>query len=194
MGGKFYSPEDDKMADKKNPLINEAANTAVIMTIAALFKKTTETMRQRDLILYQSLRDKGARELLRLKKAADVSSEALADAMDEYQWEDDKINYMPEPWLVAARKWDDCDGSAALLATLIPGEIYCLVKVEQGKPKDYGKWHFIFFDDEGNSWSNYRLDVQNIDLFKYIRREYRWCTHLINLNTALEVKAIKKIK
>lgn len=183
------------MADKKTPFIDEALNTATIMTIAALFKKTSETMRQRDLILYAALKAKGDRELLRLIKAADVSAEALAEAIEEYEWKEDKINYMPEPWLVAARKWDDCDGSAALLAVVTPGKIYCMVKVAQGKPQDYNKWHFIYQDDEGNIWSNYRLDALHADLLKYVRKNYRWATHLIDLDPAtLDPLAIIKIK
>lgn len=182
----------ENMTENKIKLLNPADALVINATALAWFS-LSQTMRAFDQTRYADLRTEGEKEFARLKAiAATGDITALKIAILHYEWEKDKIDYVPEPWVVCALKTDDCDGSAWLLAALIPGTIYCIVRVEKGKIKDYKSWHFFFRDKNGYVWSNYRLDGK-ADPLKWAKDYDRKATHVVQIDPGFRVVNIKPL-
>jgi len=179
--------------NEKKSLLVKPADALVINGTAFAWFMFSQTMREFDKVRYAGLKASGDKELAWLKGiAAKGDVQKLNGALTGFHWVKDQIDYVPDPWVVCALHRDDCDGSAWLLSALMPGMIYCTMRVSGGKVKDYDKWHFFFRDARGFIWSNYRLDKQ-IDEIQWARKYDSGATHLVQIDPAFKVTNIKTL-
>lgn len=140
------------MAKIVNPI-----DIAVIKNVLfPAWKRLVADRRKFDEVTFAAVRQKGETELERLKAAAAKGWQALEKALSGYKWVAEQIDTIRRPWVIAALKQDDCDGSMILINEVLPGgRMWLLCHLENGQIKDFQKWHWIYEDATGCIWSNF---------------------------------------
>ena len=107
---------------------------------------------------------KGKKKLEELKNIRTILG--LQRALRGYEHIDDpaggRLNILLPLWLVCLEEKSDCEDSSFLMAAILKGKIWIIIK-KLTNSKEAG--HAVFLDSRGNLWSNFRLverGVRNI--------------------------------
>jgi len=136
------------------------------------------------------IKKRGLAEIKNLKKAAQVGPAGLKKALKGYNYRPDVFNYVPPSWVTAFKKFDDCDGSAFLIAEVFTGgRIYCIVEVDGGEIRNFEQWHFVYHDQAGGVWSNFRYKGHET-IQGYARKYNSRYTHLVWVTKKIQIRKI----
>lgn len=168
-------------AEDKKVLEEAARKFKAISTAASVFYELLASVTP-------TIKQIGLTEIVRLKKESKKGK--LTEALKDYKYSADKINHVPPTWVIALKKFDDCDGSAWLINEVAEKcSIFCIARVVKGEIKDFEKWHFVVQDINNITWSNFQNEGE-WNIVKFAKKYWSKATHLIHITPTIDVQEI----
>ena len=162
---------------------------ALMYVIVTIFKVTSTYLgRMLEAFFSKSDIEKGKEELERLKRMPAIYK--LQFALRKYDHISDplggKLNVLFPLWLVCLKKQGDCDDAAFLMAEILKGQIWIIVKKITNSD---AAGHAVFLDSKGNLWSNFKLDKKWVKNIEDVAKDYvSHPKYLVRLSKDIKIK------